>query len=314
MEADKWDYMDEFMSKKFDKEMLSFNIIDKQNSELSYLIRVQKENDILINIRTRNETELTNEYEKEFSLKDIKENYNKYNSIDECRNDIISNIENCTISTNFKSLSLEIPLKNGKYPSISFVLDKREREFHALKFEAGVIIENLNKENKELKSKIAFLEENGFLNINVKRKDLIKQYLFKYGDKINTLVNKFRESEKGLERCVNLLYDNHQIINKDKSFLDYEIVNNSTIEIMDFNNPKCGGIIYVKTPVGKIITIESYSFDTIGDIKSRIQEKEGIPINQQRLIYGGTLLYDNVTIEEYNIERESTLRLVNRLR
>jgi hypothetical protein len=68
MEADKWDYMDEFMSKKFDKEML-------------------------INIRTRNETELTNEYEKEFSLKDIKENYNKYNSIDECRKDIISNIK-----------------------------------------------------------------------------------------------------------------------------------------------------------------------------------------------------------------------------
>ena len=314
MEMDKWEYMDEYMSKKFDKEMLSFDIIDKQNSELSYLIRVQKDKDILINVRTRNETELTKEYEKEFSLKDIKENFNKYNSIVECRKDIISNIENCTISRDFKSLSLEIPLKNGKYPTISFVLDEREREVRALKYEAGIIIEYLNKENKELKSKIAFLEENGNLNVKVKRKDLIKQYTFKYGDKLNTLVKKFRESEKNLERCVNLLYEYHIIINKEQNFLDYEILNNSTIEILDFKNPKCGGFIYVKTTGGNILTIESYCFDTIKTIKSRIQDKEGIPINQQILIYEGTLLYDNVTIEEYNIERESTLHLVVRLR
>jgi len=101
-------------------------------------------------------------------------------------------------------------MENKKYPSISFVLNEMVREARALKFEAGIIIDYLNKENKILKSKVKLIKENGFLNVNVKRKDIIKQYVFKFGDTFNTLFKKFKGSVKNLEKSINLLYGNHQ--------------------------------------------------------------------------------------------------------
>ena len=130
-------------------------------------------------------------------------------------------------------------------------------------------------------------------------------------DSVESVKRKIEEKE-GIEVGQQRLVFGGKQLEDNYTLGDYNIENDSNIHLV--LRLRGGMQIFIKTLSGKTMTLEVDKTDSVESVKRKIEEKEGIEVGQQRLVFGGKQLEDNYTLGDYNIENDSNIHLVLRLR
>ena len=131
------------------------------------------------------------------------------------------------------------------------------------------------------------------------------------GESIEDVKAKIAEKEGIPPEQQRLIFGGQQLQDA-KTLHDYDVGDDATLHLV--LRLRGGMQLFVKTLTGKTVSIEVEEGESIEDVKAKIAEKEGIPPEQQRLIFGGQQLQDAKTLDDYDVGDDATLHLVLRLR
>jgi ubiquitin len=131
------------------------------------------------------------------------------------------------------------------------------------------------------------------------------------GESIEDVKAKIAEKEGIPPEQQRLIFGGQQL-QDGKTLDDYDVGDDATLHLV--LRLRGGMQLFVKTLTGKTVSVEVEEGESIEDVKAKISEKEGIPPEQQRLIFGGQQLQDGKTLDDYDVGDDATLHLVLRLR
>lgn len=131
------------------------------------------------------------------------------------------------------------------------------------------------------------------------------------GDSVEQLKQKLFDKEGIPVDQQRLIFGGKQL-DMDRTLADYGVTNGATMHLV--LRLRGGMQLLVKTLAGKTITVDAEEGDTVDQLKQKLNEKEGIPVDQQRLIFGGKQMESDRTLTDYGVTNGATMHLVLRLR